>query len=846
MKLLVSALVLAFMMILGNANYHLEAQTSTTNMNLAFMTVPQKLIADTDATLLIYAVDSSNTPMPIRIPTLTVTSSDPSVISVNDVTSSEFDNSVKVSIHAGKIGSATLTAASQGFLSSQVKLDVVGDAYKPSGLLVKATPSTFSQYGPYKGYVSVQLVNFFGNTIPTDQDLVINLSSSDPNVIDLDQQVIMKQGEYFVHKEFTVLNSGITLLQAEIPGMWKESAKVNVLQPTNPLQIALKVFPDIAPARQGALLYAFAQLQDANGLPLKASTDIPVNIITDSNDIRQGTGLIKKGQSHTVVTLSVNTSTECPASLDENGSPRDLEFDPCVTLTAVAKGYRTGPAEVELRTPVDQEDINPDTRIFDPRASIEPVVYSVPLLADGKDQFIGVVQLQTTDEDGLIDRETTQPVIASIDLPISAQSSDSEILEIKGDVRMQRSKSVTLLEGTMGYKTGNPEVVIVAEFFGESVTPITVTGHSGVVMAAEPVISKILSKTTFPMVVYFKDAGGASSYAPGDMLISISHLDVPEAEIGTSTTTTDILDIQSAAIQKGSSIKMLQTDSKGKGTSTVTFESSMKDATFSTQTSIVMGNQVPENLGMFIPATILGNAKYTVPLQVIDKNGYPIKTTSDVEIMLVPSIRNVISTPASVIIPKGQYYATMLIEAISQGSTEVTALANNFQSSKINVQVTTAKPEFILTPSVSTVRLNDQFTVTLDSKYLGMPLKDIAIRWSSDAAILVEGDEKTDENGKAEAVFLINRETPFAITAEAEGYGYERSATSISLSSVPQTPVNTVLPDLGNNGQDNSMISYSYFLVLPAIGGVIFWLIKTERLNLPFGRLLERFRGEEE
>src|SRR3990172_324151 len=198
MKLLVSALVLAFMMILGNANYHLEAQTSTTNMNLAFMTVPQKLIADTDATLLIYAVDSSNTPMPIRIPTLTVTSSDPSVISVNDVTSSEFDNSVKVSIHAGKIGSATLTAASQGFLSSQVKLDVVGDAYKPSGLLVKATPSTFSQYGPYKGYVSVQLVNFFGNTIPTDQDLVINLSSSDPNVIDLDQQVIMKQGEYFV------------------------------------------------------------------------------------------------------------------------------------------------------------------------------------------------------------------------------------------------------------------------------------------------------------------------------------------------------------------------------------------------------------------------------------------------------------------------------------------------------------------------------------------------------------------------------------------------------------------------------------------------------------------------
>jgi hypothetical protein len=428
---------------------------------------------------------------------------------------------------------------------------------------------------------------------------------------------------------------------------------------------------------------------------------------------------------------------------------------------------------------------------------------------------------------------------------MSAHSSDSEILEIKGDVRMTRSKSVILLEATMGYKTGNPELVIAAEFFGESVTPMTVSGHSGVVLAAEPVISKILSRTTFPIVTYFKDANGASSYAPDDMLISVSQVDMPEAEIGTSTTTTDILDVQSETIHKGSSIMLLQAISKGKGTSTLTLEGSVKDATFSAQTSITMGNQVPENLGMFIPPTILGNAKYTVPLQVIDKNGFPIKTTSDVEVLLVPSIRNVISTPTSVTIPKGQYYATMLIEAVSQGNTEVTALANNFQSSKINVQVTTAKPEFILTPSVGTVRLNDQFTVTLDSKYLGMPLKDIAIKWSSDAAILVEGDEKTDENGRAEAVFLINRETPFIIRAEAEGYGYERSEVALNLATESSVPVN-VLPDIGNTGQDNSMISYSYFLVLPAIGGVIFWLVKTERLNLPFGRLLERLRGEEE
>ena len=843
MKLVISAIALAIIMILGSADHYLEAQTAPTNMNLAFMSIPQKLIEGTDATLLVYAVDSNNTPMPIRIPTLSVTSSDPSVVSINDVSSSEFDNSVKVSIHAGKIGSATVTAATHGFLSSQVKLDVVGDAYKPSGLLVKATPSTFSQFGPYKGYVSVQLVNFFGNSVPADQDLIINLSSSDANVVSLDEQVIMNKGDYFIYKEFTVLNSGITLLQAEIPDMWKESVRVTVTQPASPLQIALKVLPDIAPARQGALIYAFAQLQDANGNPLKASKDIPVNIITDSNDIRQGTGVIKKGSSHTVVTLTVNTSTPCPDTDDEG---TDTDFEPCVTLTGVAKGYRTTPAEVELREPVDQEDINPDTRIFDPRADIEPVVYSIPLLADGNVQFIGVIQLQTTDKDGIIDRNSTQPVVASIDLPLSIHSSDSDIVEIKGDIQMSRSRTVALIEGEMGYKTGMPEVVVVAEFFGESVTPLTVKGHDNVVLAAEPVISKVLARSTFPIVVYFKDANGASSYSPDDMLVSISQVDVPEAEIGISTTTTDILDIGSDTMRKGASIMLLHANSKGKGTSTVTFEGSIKDTIFSTQVPIVMTNQVPENLGMFIPPLLLGNAKYTIPLQVIDKNGFPIKTTSDVEVLLVPSVNNVISTPTSVIIPKGQYYATTLIEAVSQGSTEVTALANNFQSSKLNVQVSIANPEFVLTPSVGIIKINDQFKVTLDSKYLGMPLKGLAVKWSSDAAVFVQGDEVTDENGRAEATFLVNRETPFTITAEAAGYGYERSTASLNLST--ETRINNVLPDLTNDGpsNDNSLISYSYFLVLPAIGGVIFWLIKTERINLPIGRVLERFKKEEE
>lgn len=840
-KLLIAALVLVIILV-GNTNYYATGQSTQAGYHLAFMTVPQKLIHNTDASLLVYAVDDLGAPLPIRFSSLSVTSSDPSVVSIKNVSFSEFDNSVRVDIHAGKIGSATITAATYGFLSSEVKLDVVGDAYKPEGLLVKAVPSKFSHFGPYKGYVSVQLVNFFGKPLPADEDTTIKLSSSNSDVVDLNSEVVIKRGEYFAYKEFTALNPGITLLEAEVLGKWKESVKVTVEQPLGPLKLTLNAFPDIVPAMQGARVYAFVQLQDANGIPVKADKDISVNIISDSNNIKPGTGIIKKGETHTQIMLRVNTNTPCK-------SPPYVEFKPCVELTAVGKGYTTSPVKVELREAVNQDKLNPDTRIFDPTTKVDPVLYSVPLLADGKDQVIGLVQLQTVNTEGAVVKEQTQPVVASIDLSPAIVSSDLDILQIK-ETKIERSASLALIEAKMGYKTGSPDLVIAAEFFGESVTKLTVHGHTGLTLAAEPLIDKIIARSEFPMAVYLKDSTGSPSFSLGDMQLSISKVDTPEAEIGTSMTTTDILTIQSAMMNKGSSIKLLKAASTGKGSSTITFEGSIKDFIFSTQNTITMSTTVPEKLGIFIPTLILGNSKYTIPLQVLDKDGFPIKTTSDVEVLLVPSVRNVVSTPASVIIPRNQYYTTLLIEASGGGQTEVTAQANNFQSTKLNVQVTTAKPTVVLTPSVNVVRVGDTFTVTLSSEYLGTPIRDLQIEWSSDEARIISADERTDENGRAEATFLIDHATPFVVRAEVSGYGYENSVITQEL--IADTSVAETGTDV--SGFDGSLkegifdilTNNFYFLILPAIGGIVFWLIKTERISLPFGSLFERFRKSED
>ncbi|MEM2760369.1 MAG: hypothetical protein QXU32_00275 [Nitrososphaerales archaeon] len=884
------ALLLISLLVLGGANYSLaqtkkkaEPVDAILSFHLQFMTVPQKLIHNTDASLLIYAVDNNGKPLPVRIPTVSITSSDPSVVMIKNISSSENDNSVKVDIHAGKIGSAIVTAAANGFLSSSVTLEVVGDAYKPEGLVVKAVPSSFAHFGPYNGYVSVQLVNFFGNPVLADEDIVINLSSSDPSVVNLRKEVTIKKGENFVVNEFTVIGSGITLLQAEVPGKWKESAKITVSQPQTPLELKFYAAPQIAPARQGQIIHGFVQLQDASGVPVKADRDISVNVISDSSDVRGGTGIIKKGTTTAILQLAINTNKSCfDVGIDR--APKNDNFDPCIELVAVAKGFKSQSQLIELRTPVTRVDLSAETRFDDPaftkidpvifptsiaidsnQQNIEPVV-NMPILSDGTEKPIGVVQLMRfvdSNQDGQIDLAgvnengepcpaigTTCPVIPFTDISPVIESDDDFKMEIKTAV-IPKGRSSSLLQASVGYQGGDAEVASIAEFFGQTFTQFKLHGHSGISLAAEPVISKIMARSDFPYMVYFKDSNGISSYSIGDMTLSISKTDKPEAEIGTSKTTTEILAIESGMIVKGSPYVLLHASSKGKGSSTMTIESSVKDMLFSTTNTLTMSTQLPEKLGFFVPNLILGNAKYTVPLQVLDKNGFPIKTVSDVEILFVPSIRNIISAPETIMLPKGEYYATILIEAKNDGKTEITALANNFQSTKLNAEVTTPTPTAVLTPSSKTVQVGNQFSVTLNSKFNDAPVSNLNVKWSSDKATLVVADQRTNEQGNANAKFLMKEASPFVVRAEISGPGYKTNTVTLNMQteSLPERVglnLDTQIGGSENAGVMDLLTKNPYIFVLPAIGGVVFWLVKTERISLPFDRLLERFRESED
>jgi hypothetical protein len=815
-----SALLLLIAIIASSIYPQAQAQTAVSSFYLQFMNIPQKLVENTDTTLLLYAVDGNRIPLPIKIPAVSVTSSDPSVVAITDISTDESDNTMKVHVRAGRPGASVITAVAEKFVTAAPTIEVVRDVYKPNGLLVKAVPSSFAYFGPFKGYLSVQLANHLGEPVPADQDIEIKLSSTDTSVVSLKKYATIKEGENFIVEEFVATGSGTAMLEAEVAGKWKQSTKVTVSEMNTPLNLKLYAMPDNAPAMLGQTVYGFVQLQTANGIPARADKDIPVNVISQTADIRGGTGTIKKGSATTVITLTINTN-----------STKTVE------LTALAKGFKPQSASMQLVAPLTRVNLNPDTRFDDPEIAIDPKMLTVPVLADGSEQILGLVQLVSG----------TVPVVPFLDVPVFIESGD-DFMEIKGAV-IPKGTSAALVKAKMGYKGGITEVGAVAEFYGKTLQQIIVLGHNNTALVVEPVITKVIDRSNFPVIAYFKDSVGFAAHAPDDTILSISKTEeIAKIYENDDDLVEEILSIETGTIRRGSSSTILQAVSKGAGTSTLTVEGRTRDVIYSTTSAIAIDTRVPLKLDLFIPNPILGNAEYAVPLQLLDRDGLPIKSVSDLEVSLVPSIKNVVFTPEKIVLAKDQYVTTFSVRINETGMTDLNVHAGKLTSAKLHVDVNVAEPSLTLVSEA--VMLNKAFNVTLSSTYGGMPLDGLQLRWSSDGAAFFGGDEYTNATGHAQGRFVIGEPArSFTVEVEASGAGLRSAKSVLNLQTESVFEPRQFVPAITNSTQAepepegsgmeemfSKIFDGPYILMLPALGGVIFWIVKSDKMRKGMAR----------
>ncbi len=204
-----------------------------------------------------------------------LSSSDPDVVRVAErVTVPKGAHFVTTDLEAVAVGSATLSAASSGFVSQFVEVQVVGpvsapEVTPPVRLALAAAPLTMLPGGRPPGRLSIVLLGDNGRSVPAADSLELVLSSSDPDVVRVAERVTVPKGAHFVTTDLEALAVGSVTLSAARSGFISQFVEVRVVEPGERAEaLVLFLSPPVLHSGQGGLQGLILQAVDGEGIPV--------------------------------------------------------------------------------------------------------------------------------------------------------------------------------------------------------------------------------------------------------------------------------------------------------------------------------------------------------------------------------------------------------------------------------------------------------------------------------------------------------------------------------------------------------------------------------------------------
>src|SRR3990172_7965352 len=463
--------------------------------------IPTKLVEDKEGMIHIFAKKGTSL-VPEKIPGLTVTSLDSKIIRVLTVKDSESGFVSEVTVKGIKAGTTKLFLAAPGFSSQELPVTVYGNVFNQEQLLVKVVPDTFSSDGPFRGLVSVELADADGFPVKAAEDVSVSLSVANNNILDISQEnLVIKKGEYFTGTHFIVKdsgNAGTTNIFATAPGMEAKSNTITVDEQVEDLQVKLYLLQeDINVFGKAAKAHIIVQLQLKDSEePVIASKDITVKYKV-TNDI----------------------------FANQNTSPDANIRDKTGTIT-INKGSYWGH----------------DT---------------FTLLGGQTGNYLVTI---TSGDPLTLESDTIQAVFYDKNLEIKLDSSDSDFLSID-DVFLQIGEGSALVFGQLGNSLPNDinsdefEINPVVEVESESASPIKVEvfgpDETLLQLIAEPLITKVLKDTEFPIVLYFTENSQVTKF-PKNSNLFVSPSKIFDVETKPVFSGDDLIMLNTKAIDSGS------------------------------------------------------------------------------------------------------------------------------------------------------------------------------------------------------------------------------------------------------------------------------------------------------
>jgi hypothetical protein len=207
-------------------------------------------------------------------------------------------------------GESTISALSDGYDSGQTTISTKGSS--PFSLATTQIPKVVLANGHPTGSLIVSLFDEDGRPTVAQQDILISLSSSNPEIASVEPTEFIVAGESYGQVELhTTTKAGKTTITAQGPGLAPSSIEFKTVGNTgdsSQYTLGLDTVPKL-PADGRTYNAVFVQLQDSNGNPVPAESDVHVILSSSANTVTTAQEVtINKGSSYAVAALTTSTS----------------------------------------------------------------------------------------------------------------------------------------------------------------------------------------------------------------------------------------------------------------------------------------------------------------------------------------------------------------------------------------------------------------------------------------------------------------------------------------------------------------------------------------------------------
>jgi hypothetical protein len=281
---------------LGLASASSQLSTATPSgfpSKLRVFVSPSELLARSSdtGTVRVELLDDAGLPSKsINSMTVQLTSSNASIASLDQtsLTLQPGDLYASGTFHTGfSLGNAVITASSTGFLSGGAIITVIGrvclGACAPSEILLKLLPPTLPADSKNYGALEVGLADSTGSPTVAGADTIVQLFSSNPDVVSVSQFATIPAGRISTLATLTTSSLAKSVsITASATGLLAGSINVqSIIPPPSRLQVFLAP-ASISVGPHGILPILAVQLQDSGGNPARARQDTDI-VVTSSN-----------------------------------------------------------------------------------------------------------------------------------------------------------------------------------------------------------------------------------------------------------------------------------------------------------------------------------------------------------------------------------------------------------------------------------------------------------------------------------------------------------------------------------------------------------------------------------